>query len=1050
MLSNGAMSASLPIVSLCCLSFLQAAEDPAYRLNDSDLQLVMIDSTQDESFLSVNVDSEGRVFAGAREALFVYEPQADGTYSKRNELYRFPQHTWIYDVAFRGNDLYVMTVTALYLLPNARVQRNDITAKPLLWGFPGGSHPKPTYGVHQGLHGLAWGPEGDLYFSFGDLAWGVGDFSRPDHWNFIYVYTADGKRIPFNGVGGIARIKPDGTGFRMVADGLRNPCGLEFDSQWNLFSHDNDHESRPAQFVPGRLLYVTAGADFAWPRGWALFKTPQRKDLLKTMSESMGRTVPVGQTYYDEPYLPAEYRNNILLARWGQRSLERYRVSPMGATFRADSDVLLAGQGMARPVGVGVGRGGRIFAAICYMGGNDKSPIYRSELVMITRADDSDEHPFEPTDLVKADVNQLFSALASPSRELRYAAHVECVRRHQEGLWDEQDMLFREASNRLSRWFDSGADPAGRNDLAHLIPLAIIADPDNAKAKLTPALLSHSSASVRLQAVRAMYAAKQTDGLESLLDDSDHQVRHNAWIAMARLETTPGYKPNDVDVDRLSAGIVAMATSNDTYLRQYGVQMIATYFDDARLAKLSEAGSQRERLAATMALGRRLTWPAADFVPPMSMPLLEPHGPGMYLGREVIDLAKLARIGNYTMGTYWKHVPRTSERDAWFHLLLKQTADESEAVRLHTARYLAVLHDRRSEPSIARVWNSASIARQANAPAIPIGAAWVLGGFEDDDESETLAEQLTSRPVNLNDSVVREGAKYTWRQSQPDDGTFALPTTGPISFFYFQLQSSAQQVVGLPLHAPEKPLEVTVWRNGQLTGSVAGHEKRGLLADKNIAQVELLSGTNDIIVRVGNTSAGDQLQILLKAAERVAIHLPPRESSTLADRLKNGVATGVERVVADEFLSVNWNEAVEQGDSENGRRLFTSIGCAKCHAVSKEFPVDGGPSLVGAGRRFNADYLVESILAPSRRINELFQTKTIVTAEGKVISGLVLANTEDTLEVLLADASRVRIEKEEVDSLHEGTVSVMPTGLVKTPDELKDILAYLLELNEEA
>src|SRR5438093_8462450 len=61
-----------------------------YRLVDSELKLVGIDSDATESFLAVQLDSAGRLFAGGREALFVYEPTKDGLYQPRQLLYRFP------------------------------------------------------------------------------------------------------------------------------------------------------------------------------------------------------------------------------------------------------------------------------------------------------------------------------------------------------------------------------------------------------------------------------------------------------------------------------------------------------------------------------------------------------------------------------------------------------------------------------------------------------------------------------------------------------------------------------------------------------------------------------------------------------------------------------------------------------------------------------------------------------------------------------------------------------------------------------------------------
>src|SRR6185295_10529586 len=54
-----------------------------YRLVDSELKIMGIDSDPTESFLSLQLDSAGRLFAGGREALFVYEPAKDGLYRAR-------------------------------------------------------------------------------------------------------------------------------------------------------------------------------------------------------------------------------------------------------------------------------------------------------------------------------------------------------------------------------------------------------------------------------------------------------------------------------------------------------------------------------------------------------------------------------------------------------------------------------------------------------------------------------------------------------------------------------------------------------------------------------------------------------------------------------------------------------------------------------------------------------------------------------------------------------------------------------------------------------
>jgi putative heme-binding domain-containing protein len=152
---------------------------------------------------------------------------------------------------------------------------------------------------------------------------------------------------------------------------------------------------------------------------------------------------------------------------------------------------------------------------------------------------------------------------------------------------------------------------------------------------------------------------------------------------------------------------------------------------------------------------------------------------------------------------------------------------------------------------------------------------------------------------------------------------------------------------------------------------------------------------------------------------------------------------GVEEV-AKEFLDVDWPQAARKGNRDRGRQLFGTIGCAKCHAISGEQSVTGGPSLADAGKRFSVAHLVESILLPSRQVAEQFKATQITTTWGKVITGLVLSETADTLEMLLSDTTRQMIRKEEIDERKLLDKSPMPAGLVTKPEDLGDLLAYLL------
>src|SRR3954465_14111974 len=117
-----------PLLFVCIVTSISYSADD-YQPVDSRLKTVLIDSHPKESFLAVQADTMGRLFVGGREALFVYEPNDDGTYKPRQELYRFPDHTWVYDIAIRGHDIYVLTVSALYVIPDAVIKREGLKPK---------------------------------------------------------------------------------------------------------------------------------------------------------------------------------------------------------------------------------------------------------------------------------------------------------------------------------------------------------------------------------------------------------------------------------------------------------------------------------------------------------------------------------------------------------------------------------------------------------------------------------------------------------------------------------------------------------------------------------------------------------------------------------------------------------------------------------------------------------------------------------------------------------------------------------------------------------
>ena len=120
------------------------------------------------------------------------------------------------------------------------------------------------------------------------------------------------------------------------------------------------------------------------------------------------------------------------------------------------------------------------------------------------------------------------------------------------------------------------------------------------------------------------------------------------------------------------------------------------------------------------------------------------------------------------------------------------------------------------------------------------------------------------------------------------------------------------------------------------------------------------------------------------------------------------------------------------------------MGMYVTHPVTSDATTIGGPSLADAAKRFTVPYLVESVLLPSKQLSPVFRATQVVTSDGKQYVGLVVGETAEKLELLLTDAKRVTLDKAEIEERALQDVSPMPQGLLKKPEELRDILAFLL------
>jgi putative heme-binding domain-containing protein len=139
------------------------------------------------------------------------------------------------------------------------------------------------------------------------------------------------------------------------------------------------------------------------------------------------------------------------------------------------------------------------------------------------------------------------------------------------------------------------------------------------------------------------------------------------------------------------------------------------------------------------------------------------------------------------------------------------------------------------------------------------------------------------------------------------------------------------------------------------------------------------------------------------------------------------------------------------GDPQLGRKIFFDlqgkIQCAKCHSVGGE---GGriGPALDRIASRRAPEFVMESILQPSKEIAPEYEAVTVATKDGRVITGLRVNETNFSIQLTEESGRFHSFLKRDLDDFKVLKKSLMPEnfGELLTVKELHDLFAYLMTL----
>lgn len=305
----------IPLMAVTCNRPMEKAAEP--RLNDIKLPEGFKISVfaKVENARSLALGSKGTVFVGNRDGDKVYalvDADKDGiaekTYVIAQGLKDIPN-----GVAFKDGSLYVAEVSKIWRYDQIE-DHLDNPPKPVL------VYDKLPKDTHHGWKYIAFGPDGKLYVPVGAPC-NICDNSDKD------------KRYA-----SITRMNPDGSGFEIFANGVRNTVGFDWDPDTKeLWFTDNGRDMLGETIPPDELNHAPkAGMHFGYPYIHAgdivdpeFGKGKNPKDFTPPAAKLEAHTAALGMKFYTGKQFPDSYKNQIFIAEhgsWNRKEPAGYRV----------------------------------------------------------------------------------------------------------------------------------------------------------------------------------------------------------------------------------------------------------------------------------------------------------------------------------------------------------------------------------------------------------------------------------------------------------------------------------------------------------------------------------------------------------------------------------------------------------------------------------------------------------------------------------------------------------------------------------------------------
>jgi putative heme-binding domain-containing protein len=185
---------------------------------------------------------------------------------------------------------------------------------------------------------------------------------------------------------------------------------------------------------------------------------------------------------------------------------------------------------------------------------------------------------------------------------------------------------------------------------------------------------------------------------------------------------------------------------------------------------------------------------------------------------------------------------------------------------------------------------------------------------------------------------------------------------------------------------------------------------------------------------------------------QLAESAPTRPQALIKALQKAGGLKPMKMSLSKEEMIAIIDRVNSKGNAARGESVYRreNLQCVACHAIGEVGGVIG-PNLVSIGASAPVDYLIESLIEPSKKIKEGYHTNLITLKNGDSYAGGILSETDTELVIRDLTGKHNRVAKRDITSQTISPVSLMPVGLTTQlrEDEFVDLVRFMVELGKE-